>query len=76
MKAAKRYVGPCVWWCGVGGPFPFPSHAPATHPFPLRHTQGAEPEVFESTAIFTPVVQLDEVETKTHEEDEETLYKM
>eukprot|EP00624_Nannochloropsis_granulata_P002849 evm.model.NODE_24622_length_62854_cov_30.334282.4 len=36
----------------------------------------AEAENYESTAIFTPVVQLDEVETKTHEEDEETLYKM
>jgi len=35
-----------------------------------------EAENYESTAIFTPVVQLDEVETKTHEEDEETLYKM
>ena len=31
---------------------------------------------YESTAVFKPVVQLDEVETKTHEEDEETLYKM
>ncbi|TFJ82274.1 hypothetical protein NSK_006394 [Nannochloropsis salina CCMP1776] len=35
-----------------------------------------EEPTYESTAIFTPVVQLDEVETKTHEEDEETLYKM
>jgi len=37
---------------------------------------GEEEPTYESTAIFTPVVQLDEVETKTHEEDEETLYKM
>lgn len=35
-----------------------------------------EEPTYESTAIFTPVVQLDEVETKTHEEDEETLYRM
>ncbi|GAB5035405.1 ran-specific gtpase-activating [Nannochloropsis oceanica] len=42
-----------------------------------REGEGAaEAENYESTAIFTPVVQLDEVETKTHEEDEETLYKM
>jgi len=26
--------------------------------------------------VFTPVVLVDEVETKTHEEDEETLYEM
>ena len=38
--------------------------------------EGEEVPHYESTAIFTPVVQLDEVETKTHEEDEETLYKM
>ncbi len=30
----------------------------------------------ESTAHFEPVVQLDEVEVKTHEEDEECLFKM
>ena len=30
----------------------------------------------ESTAEFTPVVQLDEVEVKTHEEDEEVIFKM
>lgn len=30
----------------------------------------------ESTAQFEPVVQLDEVEVKTHEEDEEILWKM
>ena len=30
----------------------------------------------ESTAEFTPVVQLDEVEVKTHEEDEEVTFKM
>jgi hypothetical protein len=30
---------------------------------------------YESTAVFTPVVQLAEVETKTHEEEEEVLYK-
>lgn len=30
----------------------------------------------ESTAQFEPVVQLDEVEVKTHEEDEEVLWKM
>ena len=35
-----------------------------------------EVQPYESTAVFKPVVQLDEVETKTHEEDEETLYKM
>lgn len=29
----------------------------------------------ESTATFTPVVQLENVDTKTHEEDEEVLYK-
>ncbi len=29
----------------------------------------------ESTAVFTPVVQLEIVETKTMEEDEEVLYK-
>jgi len=29
----------------------------------------------ESTATFTPVVQLETVEVKTFEEDEETLYK-
>lgn len=30
----------------------------------------------ESTAQFEPVVQLEEVEVKTHEEDEEILWKM
>jgi hypothetical protein len=30
----------------------------------------------ESTAHFEPVVQLEEVEVKTHEEDEECLFKM
>ncbi len=30
----------------------------------------------ESTAHFEPVIQLDEVEVKTHEEDEECLFKM
>lgn len=30
----------------------------------------------ESTAQFEPVVQLEEVEVKTHEEDEEVLWKM
>lgn len=30
----------------------------------------------ESTAHFEPVVQLEEVEVKTHEEDEEVLWKM
>jgi hypothetical protein len=29
----------------------------------------------ESTATFVPVVQLEAVEVKTHEEDEEVLYK-
>ena len=29
----------------------------------------------ESTATFTPVVQLEKVEVKTHEEDEEVMYK-
>ena len=29
----------------------------------------------ESTATFTPVVHLEEVEVKTHEEDEEAIYK-
>lgn len=29
----------------------------------------------ESTATFTPVVKLETVEIKTHEEDEEVLYK-
>lgn len=47
---------------------------------PPRLTEwlGTDEEVphYESTAVFKPVVQLDEVETKTHEEDEETLYKM
>lgn len=35
---------------------------------------GPAPEE-ESTAVFTPVVQLETVEVKTHEEDEEVLYK-
>lgn len=30
----------------------------------------------ESTAQFEPVIQLEEVEVKTHEEDEEVLWKM
>lgn len=44
----------------------------------LTEWMGTDEEVphYESTAVFKPVVQLDEVETKTHEEDEETLYKM
>ncbi len=46
------------------------SLAPSTRP-----SDEDEPH-YESTAVFKPVVQLDEVETKTHEEDEETLYKM
>jgi hypothetical protein len=29
----------------------------------------------ESTATFTPVVQLEAVEIKTHEEDEDVVYK-
>ena len=29
----------------------------------------------ESTATFTPVVQLEEVEVKTHEEDEEPIFR-
>lgn len=29
----------------------------------------------ESTATFTPVVQLETVETKSHEEDEDVVYK-
>jgi hypothetical protein len=29
----------------------------------------------ESTATFTPVVKLEVVEVKTHEEDEEIIYK-
>lgn len=29
----------------------------------------------ESTATFTPVVQLEKVEVKTHEEDEDVVYK-
>ncbi|CAM9407531.1 unnamed protein product [Discosporangium mesarthrocarpum] len=40
---------------------------------------GEEPAVVheeESTAHFEPVVQLEEVEVKTHEEDEEILWKM
>lgn len=36
---------------------------------------GAAPEE-ESTAQFEPVVQLEEIEVKTHEEDEEILWKM
>eukprot|EP00629_Pelagomonadales_sp_RCC1024_P003804 CAMPEP_0119260514 /NCGR_PEP_ID=MMETSP1329-20130426/861_1 /TAXON_ID=114041 /ORGANISM="Genus nov. species nov., Strain RCC1024" /LENGTH=258 /DNA_ID=CAMNT_0007259937 /DNA_START=50 /DNA_END=823 /DNA_ORIENTATION=+ len=36
----------------------------------------ANPEAQESTAEFTPVVQLDEVEVKTHEEDEEVTFKL
>ena len=34
-----------------------------------------ETTAFESTAVFQPVVQLQEVETKTHEEEEDALYK-
>ena len=38
---------------------------------------GAETgEQEESSAHFEPVVQLEEVEVKTHEEDEEVLFKM
>ena len=45
--------------------------APAAEP-----ADGEEPHVEEeSTATFEPVVQLDEVEVRTHEEDEEVLYK-
>lgn len=40
------------------------------------HVCAGETEQYESTAVFQPVVQLDEVEVKSHEEDEETLYKM
>ena len=36
----------------------------------------ANPEAQESTAEFTPVVQLDEVEVKTHEEDEDVDFKI
>ncbi|KAJ8603027.1 hypothetical protein CTAYLR_001581 [Chrysophaeum taylorii] len=38
--------------------------------------EGGEVPEAESTAEFTPVVQLDEVEVKTHEEDEEVVFKM
>ena len=41
----------------------------------LMSTQ-ANPEAQESTAEFTPVVQLDEVEVKTHEEDEDVDFKI
>lgn len=37
---------------------------------------GATAPEEESTAQFEPVVQLEEVEVKTHEEDEEVLWKM
>jgi Ran-binding protein 1 len=37
---------------------------------------GENPEAQESTAEFTPVVQLDEVEVKTHEEEEDIDYKI
>lgn len=37
---------------------------------------GAAAPEEESTAQFEPVVQLEEVEVKTHEEDEEVLWKM
>lgn len=37
---------------------------------------GDEPAVQEeSTATFAPVVHLEEIEVKTHEEDEEAIYK-
>lgn len=38
--------------------------------------EGGEEAHYESTAVFEPVVQLKEVETKTHEEEEDVLYKM
>ena len=42
---------------------------------PKEGEEDASPEA-ESTAEFTPVVQLEEVEVKTHEEDEEVTFKM
>ena len=39
-----------------------------------ENDNGPVPEE-ESTATFTPVVQLEVVEVKTHEEDEEVVYK-
>ena len=39
----------------------------------LSHVVNEQEE--ESTATFTPVVKLETVEIKTHEEDEEVLYK-
>ena len=40
-----------------------------------KDDEEASPEA-ESTAEFTPVVQLEEVEVKTHEEEEEVTFKM
>ena len=41
-----------------------------------KDDDAANPEAQESTAEFTPVVQLDEVEVKTHEEDEDVDFKI
>ena len=41
-----------------------------------KKEEEANPEAQESTAEFTPVVQLDEVEVKTHEEDEDVDFKI
>lgn len=56
------------------------SHARAqipstTTPAPVVAPQEAQDEI--SDAVFEPVLKLDQtVETKTHEEDEEVLFKM
>lgn len=59
---------------------PFGESATTTEPKEEGEEEGEEgaaasPEV-ESTAEFTPVVQLEEVDVKTHEEEEEVVYKM
>lgn len=41
----------------------------------LRFSHVVNEQEEESTATFTPVVKLETVEIKTHEEDEEVLYK-
>ena len=73
-----------AWWCGgrpAGGwngwtgPRTDGSSVLCVRGTERKRTEEEVPH-YESTAVFQPVVQLDEVETKTHEEDEETLYKM
>lgn len=61
----------CVCWvtARINGP------RPSLDSFLVAGDGDEEVTNYESTAVFQPVVQLQEVETKTHEEEEDALYK-